>query len=292
MESLRSVTGTSTRPIKILLINPNSTPSMTESCLQSVQATLPPHVTVYGFTCPRPGPSAIEGKVDATLSAADSFRALAPILRSPAPSPPPPASSSPQPDLTQDQKNQNHHRFDGLLVACFSAHPLIAMLREEYAQPVLGIMEASLYASRMCGQSLGVVTTSERSSGLHGLSIAADYGLGRFSAAGCETGHVSVLELESRPRAEVYASLCAAAKRLVAKGADCICLGCAGMTGMRQAVSEAVGMHEGGTTMVVDGVAVGVQFLVALAQEGLGTPKSGVYRSAAEGRERRGQDWL
>ncbi|KAH8891082.1 hydantoin racemase [Thozetella sp. PMI_491] len=263
---LLSTTGRSVQHINILLINPNATVSMTEACLRSVEASLPGHVTVHGFTGPKTGPSAVEGKVDAALSAADCFRALAPLLR------------------------ESPTRFDGFLVACFSAHPLIDMLREEYPQPTIGIMEAALYASRMCGHKLGIVTTSERSSGLHGHSIAAEYGLAPFSA-GCETGHVSVLELESKPAEEVYASLSAAATKLVERGADCICLGCAGMTGMREAVSKAVGMSDR-KVMVVDGVAMGVQFLVALAQEGLGTAKGGIYRSSLAGRMRRGQDWL
>ncbi|KAI0178119.1 hydantoin racemase [Pestalotiopsis sp. NC0098] len=264
--SLLSITGKSTRHINLLLINPNSTQSMTDSCLKSIQSTLPTHVTVYGFTCPEPGPSAVEGKVDAVLSAADSLRALHPLLKN-------------------DPK-----RFDGFLVACFSAHPLIAMLREEYEQPAIGIMEAALYASRMCGERLGVVTTSERSAVMHARSVA-EYGFGNYSA-GCEAGRVSVLELESLPRDVVYAGLSAAAKRLVdERGADCVCLGCAGMSGMREAVSEAVGMDER-KAMVVDGVAVGIHFLTALAQENLGTPKGGVYRSSAAGRERRGQQWL
>ncbi|KAF3018850.1 hypothetical protein E8E14_006783 [Neopestalotiopsis sp. 37M] len=250
---------------QLFLSNQDRLDSMTDSCLKSIESTLPPHVTVYGFTCPEPGPSAVEGKVDAVISAADSFRALHPLLQA-------------------DPK-----RFDGLLVACFSAHPLIAMLREEYEQPVMGIMEAALYASRMCGERVGIVTTSERSAVMHARSTV-EYGFGNYSV-GCETGHVSVLELESLPRDVVYAGLSAAAQRLVEKGADCICLGCAGMTGMREAVSGAVGMDER-KAMVVDGVAIGVHFLTALAQESLGTPKSGVYRSSAAGRARRGQQWL
>ncbi|PWY66719.1 hypothetical protein BO70DRAFT_400702 [Aspergillus heteromorphus CBS 117.55] len=40
----------------------------------------------------------------------------------------------------------SHH--DALLVACFSHHPLIRALREEHTLPVIGIMEASLFAGR------------------------------------------------------------------------------------------------------------------------------------------------
>lgn len=264
--TLPSVTGTSTRPISILLINPNSTPSMTEACLRSVANTLPPHVTVHGFTAPPTAPSAIEGRADAVLSAADCFRALHPLIQAAQP------------------------RFDAFLVACFSAHPLIPMLREELTQPTIGIMEASLYASRMCGERLSVVTTGQRSRFLHEDSINTTYGLGRFSV-GCEAADVSVLELETRPKEEVYAVLVGAARRLVERGADCICLGCAGMTEMQEVCQKAVGMGER-EVMVVDGVAVGVQFLIGLVREALGTAKRGCYRSSAAGREKRSQDWI
>lgn len=264
-DGLLCVTGQDIRPINILLINPNSTTYMTEACLRGVRSTLPTQVTVYGFTCPKSGPSAIEGRVDAVLSAADCFRALVPLIRSGA------------------------TKFDGFLVACFSAHPLIAMLREEFAQPAIGIMEAALYASRMCGDRLGVVTTSSRSSLLHAQSIA-HYGLAGYSV-GCETGHVSVLELESKPKEVVYAGLTAAATKLVEKGADCICLGCAGMTEMQEVCRKAV-KTDNGEVMVIDGVAMGVQFLVSLAREGLGTAKGGVNRHSAPAREKRGQEWL
>lgn len=240
---------------------------MTEGCLRSVADTLPPHVTVHGFTAPPTAPSAIEGKADAVLSAADCFRALHPTLTDPS-----------QP------------RFDAFLVACFSAHPLVPMLREEFPQPAIGIMEASLYASRMCGERLSVITTGQRSRFLHEDSINTTYGLGHFSV-GCEAADVSVLELETRPRDEVYAGLVGAAKRLVDRGADCICLGCAGMTEMQEVCQKAVGMEDR-EVMVVDGVAMGLQFLIGLVRENLGTAKRGCYRSSAAGRAKREQKWI
>ncbi|KAI0128765.1 hydantoin racemase [Xylariales sp. AK1849] len=262
MSALPSVTGTSTVPISILLINPNSTPSMTLSCLRSLTSTLPAGVTVTGFTAPPTAPTAIEGRLDAVLSAADCIRALAAVA--------------------------NSH--DAFLVCCFSAHPLIPALREEYDQPCVGIMEAALYASRMLGDRLGVITTSPRSAVLHAQSIA-NYGLSAYSA-GCEAANVAVLELESRAKEEVYAGLTAAAERLVSeKGADCVCLGCAGMTEMQEVCRAAVGMEER-RAMVVDGVVMGVHFLVGLVREGLGTAKGGAYRSSREGRQGRGQNFL
>lgn len=151
-------------------------------------------------------------------------------------------------------------------------------------------MEASLYASRMCGERLGVVITSQRSRVLHEDSINTTYGLGNFSV-GCEAAEVTVLELETKPKEEVYAGLASAAKGLVGKGADCICLGCAGMTEMQTVCQNAVAMDDR-QVMVIDGVAMGVHFLVGLVREGLGTAKRGAYSSAAMGRGKRGQDWI
>lgn len=256
------VTGTSKREISILLINPNSTKSMTEACLRSLAPTLPLHTTVHGFTASRPAPSAVEGRVDAILSSAECLRAIIPIAS----------------------------QYDAFLVACFSAHPLIMALREEVTQPVIGIMEASLYASRMCGAKLGVITTSQRSKFLHQKSIN-DYGFAEYSA-GCEAADIAVLELESKPKEEVYSGLVDAASKLVnEKNADCICLGCAGMTEMRMVCEKAVGMDKR-QVMVVDGVSMGVHFLASLVRENLGTAKKGEFRSAAQGRERRNQDWV
>lgn len=152
---------------------------------------------------------------------------------------------------------------------------------------MIGIMEASLYAARMLGSRIGVVATAQRSKlGLeHSIH---DYGLEAFSAGAVSTG-LRVLDLERKPQAEVLNLVGEAARQLVEeKGADCILLGCAGMVEMVGRCEEVVK----GRATVVDGVRVGVQFLVGLCREGLGTAKGGVYRSAEETRRGRGQGWL
>ncbi|KAJ6195893.1 LOW QUALITY PROTEIN: hypothetical protein J3E72DRAFT_441014 [Bipolaris maydis] len=255
------VSGTQQSPISILLINPNSSPHITNACLQNISSKIPPGVTVYGFTAPPPAPSAIEGRVDGILSSAECLRKIVPIK----------------------------HRFDAFLVACFSNHPLITALREEVEAPVLGIMESALYAARMCGNKLGVITTSERSEILHAQTIY-DAGLANYSA-GCAACKISVLDLENKPKEEVFAGVTRAAKELVdGRKADCLLLGCAGMTGAKEACEDAVGTKQR-QVMVVDGVAVGVQFLIGLVREGLGTAKSGAYRPAEAVRKARGQEW-
>lgn len=246
-DDLPSVVGKSSREITILLINPNSTKSMTEACLESLEDTLPRSVTVYGFTPSRPAPTAIESHTDAVMSTAACVKAIIPIAA----------------------------KYDALLIACFSHHPLIAALREQLMQPVIGIMEASLYASRMCGSKFGIVTTDLRSMHMLESSVRNTYKLDDFSV-GVESTRMGVLDLESRPIEEIEQRLGLAARRLQARGADCVCLGCAGMTEMRKAVEGAVGMHDR-MAMVIDGVAIGVHFLVGLVRENLGTAKGAGY---------------
>ncbi|KAL4966996.1 carbon-nitrogen hydrolase [Aspergillus stella-maris] len=248
----------STKKYRILLINPNATHSMTEKCIAMLQPTLPPDVTVTGFTSPAPAPTAIEGSLDAVLSTAAAVRAVLPIAE----------------------------QYDAFLVACYSDHPLTKALREELSQPVVGIMEASLFAARTLGGRFGIVVTSSRSAVLHTDSIR-NYGLEGFSVGVASCG-LGVLGLERKGEDVVLGAMCDAAKDLVARGADVITLGCAGMSRLKEAVEGAVG----GDVQVIDGVLAGVQHLSGILRMGGRTAKRGVYTSSRVTREGRGQDYL
>lgn len=243
---------------RILLVNPNATRSMTSKCLEMVAPTLPSDIQVDGFTSPQPAPTAIEGSLDAVLSTAAAVRAIIPIAG----------------------------QYDAFLVACYSEHPLIKALREELTAPVVGIMEASLFAARTLGGRFGIVVTSSRSAVLHTDSIR-HYGYEGLSV-GVESCGLGVLGLERKGEQEVLDAMCGAARKLVQRGADVITLGCAGMTKLKEAVEEAVGPE----IQVVDGVVAGVHHLIGLLRMGGRTAKRGVYASSRLTRERRGQDYL
>jgi Asp/Glu/hydantoin racemase len=158
-------------------------------------------------------------------------------------------------------------------------------------------MEASLYASRMLGGQFGIVSTSYRSK-LMQRDAVAGYGLSHFYVGSEATG-LGVLELETKSRSEVLARMGYASKTLVEeKGADCVLLGCAGMTDMVRACEKAVmaEMDGGGDTErrvnVIDGVEVGMHFLIALVRAKLHTSNVGIYKSADESRKARRQAWL
>ncbi|TKA69972.1 hypothetical protein B0A55_08069 [Friedmanniomyces simplex] len=231
------------------------------NCLQMLLPTLPLDVSVHGFTSPPPAPSAIEGNSDNILSAAAAARALLPL--------------------------QQREAYDAVLVACYSEHALIRLLREELDVPVIGIMEASLFAARTLGARFGIVATSRRSRVMHAEAVRG-YGMEAF-CAGIESCDLGVLDLERKPREVVLGLMQAAARRLVGKGAEVLTLGCAGMTEMKVAVEEAV---SGEGVRVVDGVVAGVHHLVGLVRMGGKTAKAGLYASSAVGRKARGQEYF
>jgi Asp/Glu/hydantoin racemase len=224
-----------------------------------LEPTLPPDVSVTGFTAPVPSPSAIESHVDNVLSSAASFRAIQPIA---------------------DQ-------YDAFLVACYSDHALTNMLREEFDSPVIGIMEASLFAARALGGRFGVIATGGRSE--IGLTDAVrKYGFEQY-CAGVKSCNLGVLDLERKPEKEVLNVMCNVAKSLVdERGADVITLGCAGMSKLKAAVEEIVGLD----VQVIDGVLSGVQLLAGMVRMGGKTAKRGVYRSSAVAREKRRQSYV
>ena len=255
-----NITTPENKKIRILLCNPNATKSMTDNCIKMVNSTLPPDAEVIGFTSPPPAPSAVEGNFDNVTSAASAARALIPL--------------------------QSREGYDAMLVACYSDHALIRMLREEFDVPVIGIMEASLFAARTLGARFGIVATSNRSKVMHEDAVR-HYGMESF-CTGVESCNLGVLDLERRPRQEVLKTMQEVGKKLAAKGAEVLTLGCAGMTDMKAAVEQAVGED----VQVVDGVVAGVHHLIGLVRLGGKTAKSGLYASSAKGRKDRGQEYI
>ncbi|TIA20201.1 hypothetical protein D6C81_04369 [Aureobasidium pullulans] len=217
--------------IRVLVVNPNASKFMTDKCIDMVKPTLAPDVEVIGFTSPEPAPTAVEGNFDGVMSAAAAMRALIPIA----------------------------HEYDAFLVACYSDHALIRMLREEFDQPSIGIMEASLFAARTLGNRFGLIATSKRSKAMHEDSIR-HYGFDGF-CSGVGSCNLGVLDFDLKSEEEVLGIMCGVAKDLVAQGADCLTLGCAGMTKLKKAVEDAVGED----VQVIDGVLAGVQHLSGLA---------------------------
>ncbi|KAG7887663.1 hypothetical protein KL905_004269 [Ogataea polymorpha] len=249
------------RPIAVLLINPNATETMTLNCLESLLGCVPPDTVVYGYTAPAPAPLTIECAVDGIMSASAIIRDL--------------------------RAKEAGNYFDAFLVACFSHHPLTDALREEFDKPAAGIMESAIYTARILGYTFGIVSTDARAEPRHRQSVEA-YGMTRFYVGAASSGY-TVAELKTAPFEDVVADMGEASMSLVKqRGADCLLLGCAGMTQMKAKMEELVGP----AVQVLDGALCGVNILSGLVRMGCKTSKNSLFRSSMDARLQRNQTYL
>lgn len=268
------------RPSSILLINPTSSTALTANLLANLRPILPPQLEVVGYTAQYPAPIATETTVDMALSTELVLRDLAKYATN---------------------NGETVKNFDALLVASFTSHPLINALRESYDVPIIGVLEGSLYVSRMLGARFGILATTNRHKIQQDDAIHAS-GLTHFFV-GSEPVHMSpaeVLTASSQQATgplpdEMVKRISYAARALVARGADTLIMGseCFCSQEVVRIAKDAVRDEDGRRTVnVVDCVEAGVMCLNALVGMGVPTSKKGLYRGEREGRRTRGQTWL
>ncbi|KAJ5161650.1 hypothetical protein N7492_007042 [Penicillium capsulatum] len=198
-------------------------------------------------------------------------------------------------------------QYDAFLVACYSAHPLVGVLRQhiwdaQKTNPafgkkyVTGIFEASITASlslisafdfvqpgqlqkKQVDEAFGIVTTGsawkeELSKAVADMLNGAGHGsASRF--AGVETTGLTAVQLHTTAWEEVRRRIIDATHRLLGNAPNfvgAICLGCAGMADMEESVREgciqAYGQIEGHRVKIIDGVVAGAGTLVTACKAG------------------------
>jgi allantoin racemase len=227
--------------MRILIINPNTTYAFTEA-IEKTAVQVKSVDTEVICTNPAAGPSAIESDYDELLS-------VAPCL-----------------DVVLPQRDD----FDALVIACYGNHPLTYATREALNQPVIGIMEASLHLACTVGGRYSIVTSGDRAIHMFWRGVR-DLGLEKHCAS-IRSTHTSVLALEGEQKLDVRDLIIKEAWTAIEQdGAEVISLGCAGMVGLAEEMSEQLGVP------VIDGVAAGVKVAEALLGCGLFTSKQGAY---------------
>jgi len=226
--------------MEILVVNPNTTASMTDKIRAAAEAAASPGTQVTAVN-PGMGPASIEGFYDEALAV---------------------------PGLLAEVAKGEARRVAGHVIACFDDTGLEAA-RTLARAPVVGIGEAAFHVAALVAGRFSVVTTLGRSIPAIEFNLLK-YGLaarcGRVRAA-----EVPVLALEdkgsdARRRIEVEIE---AAKR--EDRAEAIVLGCAGMVDLAAALSARHGLP------VVDGVTAAVVLIESLVRLGLATSKVGGY---------------
>ncbi|MCA1455563.1 aspartate/glutamate racemase family protein [Bradyrhizobium sp. BRP22] len=194
-------------PTRILIVNPNTTITMTETIAAAARAAASPGTEISAVTSAM-GPVSIEGYYDEAFAVPGLVQAL----------------------LNAQDANAG-------IIACFDDTGLDAA-RSAAPFPVIGICEAALITAGQLAKRIAVVTTLPRSV-VPLEELVRRYGFAeRVSVTACD---VAVLDLE-KPGSGAQEKLCAEIERALEKGAEAIVLGCAGMADLAAVLSKKFGV--------------------------------------------------
>ena len=226
--------------MKILVVNPNTTASMTEKIGAAARVVAANGTEIIAVN-PVDGPVSIEGYYDEVFSV---------------------------PGLLAEIAKGEALGVAAHIIACFDDTGLDAA-RSLASAPVIGIGEAAFHLASMLGHKFSVVTTLSRSIAALEINLMK-YGLAAKCAKvrACE---IPVLELDN-PASNASAQISAEIERAKHEDhAEVIVLGCAGMADLAARLTLKHGLP------VVDGVASAVKLAEALATLGLTTSKINSY---------------
>ncbi|MGV0814051.1 aspartate/glutamate racemase family protein [Mycolicibacterium boenickei] len=229
--------------MRLLVLNPNTSGSMTAEIAAAAAEVAHPDTEIICLA-PRFGTVAID-------SAAESYLAAVGMM-----------------DVVASLTEAGDFDFDAVVVAGFGEHGRDA-LAEMLTVPVFDIAECSAHVAHLIGRRFSVVTTLARSIAPiedRLLLAGLDGHCASVRACGLDTATV-----DADPEGAIQAIVDEAARAVTEDGADVICLGCAGMSGVVGAVTAKLGVP------VVDGVAAAVGLAQAVVGLGLSTSKAGVY---------------
>ena len=230
--------------MKILIVNPNTTASMTAKIGLAARAVAAIGTEIIAVN-PADGPVSIEGYYDEAFSVPGLLREIA----------------------KGEQQGVLAH-----IIACFDDTGLEAA-RSLATAPVIGIGEAAFHLASMLGHRFSVVTTLSRSIAAIETNLMK-YGLDSRCAR-VRAAEVPVLSLED-PHSDASQRISTEIERAKAEDhAEAIVLGCAGMADLAQRLTQQHGLP------VIDGVASAVKLAEAMAVLGLQTSKIGAYASPA-----------
>jgi len=192
---------------KILIVNPNTTASMTQTIGAAARAVAAPGTEIVAVTSSM-GPASIEGFYDEAFAVPGLIRALLET-----------------PDA------------DAGIIACFDDTGLDAA-RSVARFPVVGICEAALVTAGQLAKRIAIITTLPRS--IAPLEeLVRRYGFAdRALVTAC---NVAVLDLE-RTGSDAAEKLNAEIALALDKGAEAIVLGCAGMADLALTLSQRFGI--------------------------------------------------
>jgi len=220
--------------MRILVINPNTTASMTAAIGTAARRAAAPGTAVAAAN-PPDGPPAIQGAADGEAALPGLFALF-------------------------EREVLRAHSCDAVVIACFDDTGLKA-LKARSPVPVVGIGEAAFLAAMLVAERFSVVTTLAVSLPVIEANLASYGWAGR--CARVRASGVPVLDLEGA-EAAVVERIGAEIERALAED-DCqaVVLGCAGMAELAGEMTERFGVP------VIDGVTAAVALCEALHRAGI-----------------------
>ncbi len=223
---------------RVLLVNPNTTASMTARMLDAASGVVSAGTGIVAVTAEY-GPESIEGYYDEAFSIPAMLDAV-----------------------------KAHPEVSGVVVGCFDDTGVDAA-RCVTSAPVIGICQAAMQVASIVSGGFTVVTTLGRS--VPAIEhLARRYGYADL-CRGVRASEIPVLALEdaaSGARAQLRAEV---RRALDEDGCESIVLGCAGMVDMARSLSEELAVP------VIEGVTAAVKIVEGLATLGVTTSKRGGY---------------
>lgn len=225
--------------MRILVVNVNTTESITDTIAQQARAVASPGTEIVGLT-PYFGAESVEGNFESYLAAI----------------------------AVMDRVMAYDQPFDAVIQAGYGEHGREG-LQELLNVPVVDITEAAASTAMFLGHAYSVVTTLDRTVPLieDRLKLAGLY----QRCASVRASGMAVLELEADPLAAMEAIVQQAELAIRDDKAEVICLGCGGMAGLDEQIRKRTGVP------VVDGVTAAVMVAESLVRLGLSTSKVRTY---------------
>ncbi|MCI0564753.1 MAG: aspartate/glutamate racemase family protein, partial [Nitrososphaera sp.] len=185
--------------MRIKVINPNTTESMTKKIGEAARAVAAPGTEIVACN-PAMGPVSIEGHYDEAISVIG---------------------------MLEEVRKGEVEGVDGYVIACFGDPGLLAA-REVARGPVIGIAEAAMHAASFIATGFSIVTTLARTRVI-AQQLVENYGMTQF-CRNIRATDLAVLELEEEGSRAQKVIIEECQRALVEDHADVIVLGCAGMT--------------------------------------------------------------
>ncbi|WP_028922271.1 aspartate/glutamate racemase family protein [Pseudonocardia acaciae] len=227
--------------MRILMINPNTTESMTKAIDEAARAVAGPDTEIVTVQ-PRRGPRSIEGHLEEATAAVATLELMV----------------------------ERRTGYDAYVIAC-AGDPGLAAARELVDAPVIGIAEAAMHMACLVAHRFSIISVVDRIKPML-TDMVQVAGMAPRCASVRTTG-LGVLEIEE-DWDEALRRLTEQGRLAITEdGAEAIVLGCAGMGPLDRQLRAELNVP------VLDGCACAVTLAEACHRYGITTSKASAYRA-------------